>query len=258
MQEVMMNYHRVSGGFPYMGLFFVSLLFLFIAYKDRRELWVYPNLLILLILFNPVLKTILNRYFLTGGTFGVSWRIWWIIPIPFLIALMFTKGLDYVKGKEKIFVTILICLTIVVSGRFIFNSDNFSRTQNAFQLPSEVIEVSRIIDEDLALREPDMQNVVAVRDVAWRIRLYNPEIRMYYGRHPNRRARNSEMISEIINSSIPDFQELNSLLEESKVTHLVIFRNQVYAQPEYQKTPEKLGYELIGITGHYRVYRTDF
>jgi hypothetical protein len=259
MREVFELYHRVSGGYPYMGLFLMSLLFLYIVFKKERELWFYPNVLVLLVLFNPFLMTFLNRYFLTGGI-GTFWRIWWIIPVPFLIALMLTKILDYVKGKEKVIVTVLICIVIGMSGRFIFNYDNFYRTQNQFQIPNEIIHVSQFIMHDSAERGITEHNVVAVYDVAWRLRMYEPEIRMLFGRSPagSRSGINSVEIAGIINSEWPDFEHVDSLLREDNVSYIVVDRQRLYTMPEYLARPDGLGYELIGYTHHYRVYRTNF
>ena len=256
MQEIVLSFHRLAGGYPYMGLFFLSLLFVYIVFRKQRELWFYPNVLILLVLFNPIIIPILNQYFLIGG---VSWRIWWIIPVPFLIAIMFTKTLDYLIGREKIFATILICVTIILAGNFIFNSTNFSRTQNRFQLPDEIIYINRLISHDSVERGVVEQNVVAVSDVAWRLRLYNPEIRMLYGRGVDFRTSEFEAeIFEIINSHEPDFEQMDSLLEKAGVSYIVVSRHGIYVLPENLTSPKELGYELIGFTEHYRVYRTNY
>ena len=258
MQEILISYHRFAGGFSYMGLFFLSLLFLFIVFRKQRELWFYPNVIILLVIFNPVIIPILNRYFLVGGG-GVTWRIWWIIPIPFLIAAMFTKTLDYVKEKEKIIVAVLMCVIIVLSGNYIFNSVNFRQTQNAFQMPAEVIQVSRMISQDSLEQGIEEENVVAVFDVAWRLRLYNPEIRMLFGRRPDTRTGLHALeIFEIINSDRPDFEYADSLFREDNVSYIVVNRHGLYAMPEYMVQPSDLGYVLVGVTDNYRIYRTDF
>ena len=205
-----------------------------------------------------MLMSILGRYFLTGGTIGTAWRIWWIIPIPFLIAMMFTEFLDFVRGKEKIFMVTLICLTIVMSGRFIFNEHNFTRTENVFQMPNDIIEISKMISEDSVSHDEIEQNVVAVYSVAWRLRMYNPEIMMHYGRRHSGIRINSELIFYAINSHIYDFEVTNYLLKEAGVSHLVIYEWQIYSLTEYAITPKQLGYDLIGYTQYYRVYRTNF
>ena len=256
MAEVIQQYHRVAGGYPYFGLLFASLLFLFIIFKKERELWFYPNLFILFILFNPVIKSFLNRYFLIGG---VSWRIWWIIPIPFLIAFTFTKILDYVKGREKIALGMLLVGTIIVSGSFVFNSDNFCRTQNRFQIPDEVRHVSWMINYDSKEQGIEHENVVAVYDVSWRLRMYNPEIRMLYGRGVDfRTSPYEEEIRAIINSERPDFEYVDLLLRKAQVYYIVVDRQSIYALPEYMIRPEEMGYKLIGFTESFRVYRTNF
>lgn len=256
MQEIFEFYRRVAGGFPYMGLFFLSLIFSYVVFRKKRELWVYPNLLVLLLLFNPFIKGILNRYFLEGD---VSWRMWWIIPIPFLISVMFTKTLDFVKGKERVFLSIIICLTIVVSGRFVFNSNNFTWAQNSFHLPHDIIEISRIIMDDSLEQGIVEHNVVAVTDVAWRLRMYNPEIQMLYGRHPTSFVGvHSVEIHQIINSEQPDFERADSLFREDGVLYIVLNRQNLYALPEYFVHPDELGYEMLGFTENYKIYRTDF
>lgn len=254
MQETIMWYRAVSGGFPYMGLFFVSLIFTYIIFEKKRELWFYPNVLMLFIIFNPFAKDVLNSHFIDG----TAWRMWWIIPVPFLIAMMFTKVLDYVKGKEKIFLSILICLTIMVSGRFIFNSNNFSLAQNSFRIPQDIIEVSEIIMEDSREHEIKEHNVATVWSVAWRLRMYNPEIKMLYGRRLEPRSGlHSEEIMEIMNSDMPDFYVADTLFREANVSYIVVIREAIYYLPYNWARPEEMGYELIGETEYYLVYRTN-
>ena len=260
MQETFWMFYHVAGGYSYMGLFFLSLLFIFIIFRKERELWFYPNLLILLVLFNPIIIPILNRYFLTGGWIGgTTWRIWWIIPVPFLIAVTFTKVLDFVKGKEKIFVTIMLCIAIILSGNFVFNSDNFRRTENIFQLPSEVIDVSKMIRYDSEEQGITEHNVASVRAVSRRLRLYDPEIQMLFGRRSSHSNRpHAEEVASILNRERPNFEQLDSLLREGNVSYIVVNRQSLYELAEYQVRPEDLNYERIGSTERYVVYRTNF
>ena len=260
MSELLRLFYYVIGGYPYMGLFFLSLLFVFIMFKAERELLFYPNVLILFVILNPVIIPLLNRYFLTGGPMGgTSWRIWWLIPIPFLIAVMFTKTLDFVKGKEKIAVTIMMCIVIALSGHYVFGSGNFRRTDNPYQLRMDVIEVSRMISHDIAEQGMEEHSVVAVNTVAWSIRLYNPEVKMLYGRVSYRsRSTHAVDIYLILNDEEPNLRQADPLLREENVSHIVVNRGTIEELPGFLLQPEELGYVRIGSTERYLVYRTNF
>ena len=253
MQEVLIMLNKYSGGYPYMGLFFASLIFFFVACKKEREYWFYPNLVVLLVILNPFVMYFLTRYLLVGGALGVFWRTWWIIPIPVMIAIMFTKVLDFVKGRGKVVVTVLLCLTIALSGQFIFIRDNFYRTQNMYQLPNEILWISGIIEEDLGEQDPEENRVVAVYEIAWRLRLYNPEIRMQFGRTP--RSDTGREISSNINDATPDFEAIEMLLRDLNVSYLVIDNLRLESLGYYNPSPEDVGYILIGDTGYYSVFR---
>ena len=255
MQEVFSMLNKYSGGYPYMWLFFASLIFFYVVFKKEREFWLYPNLLILVVILNPFIMYFLTRYLLVGGALGVFWRTWWIIPIPIMIAIMFTKLLDLVKGKGKIVLGVLLCLTIALSGQFIFIRDNFYRTQNMYQLPNEILWISEIIESDLGGQDPAQNRVVAVYEIAWRLRLYNPDIRMQFGRTP--RSDVGREIFDNINVPAPDFKVIDLLLQDLQVSYFVIDNLRLDSLEYPSLSPEDVGYILLGDTGYYSVFRVN-
>lgn len=255
MREVIDMFIKYAGGHAYMWVFFACLVFMFIVFKKDREYWSYPNLVILLVIFNPIIMYFLTSRFLVGGALGVFWRTWWIIPIPIIMAITFTKLLDYVKGKQKALVAVVLCGVIILSGQFIFNRDNFHRTQNIYQLPNEILYISELVERDLGGGNPSENKVVAVYEVAWRLRLYNPEIKMLFGRRANNSI--TREISSNINGRVPDFKSLDLVLQDLDVSYLVIDNIRIEALGYHDSRPEDVGYILIGDTGSYSIFRVN-
>lgn len=256
MGEIINIFHAVSGGYSYMALLFISLLFLYVRVPDKRVILVYPNVVFIAIFFNPILKIIIEKYFLGGG---VYWRLWWLIPVNFIISVVCVYTEDLLKKRvEKVIGLTAMCLIIILSGRLVFNEMTFVRSENRFKLPNEILEVSTILEDDLQGKQPEEHKIVATYEVAWRIRMYNPELYLTFGRYPTlSQCLHATDIYELVNAENVSFENLHSLLEINDVQYLILENRQVNVSSEEGVGPEKLGYVEIGRTETYCVFRTN-
>lgn len=257
MKEIIELYHAVGGGYSYLGLLLIGLLFLYLKKPDQRELLIYPNLIFMAIFFNPLFKNIIETYFLGKGVF---WRLWWLIPINGIIALMCIFTLDLIKKKyEKVIVFMAACLIIVMSGKPVFNDGNFVRTENKFKMPNEILEIGNAIELDQNEKTAEENIIVAPYDVAWTIRMYNPGLYMLYGRNPElSEGLYTEKLYGLVNGETIDLEALHSLLKINNVKYVVLKNKQVDLLQEEHMDPKHFEYEEIGHTDNYSVYRTNF
>ncbi len=101
--------------------------------------------------------------------------------------------------------------------------------------------------------------IVAPYDVAWTIRMYHPGLYMLYGRNPElSEGVNTEQIYAAVNGEAIDLETLHSLLKRNQVAYIVLKNKQVALLREKNLDPGHVGYEEIGHTENYFVYRTNF
>ena len=143
------SYKRVAENGLYISLFIFALLYLFIHLREKNKsiktfLEIYP-IVILLIIWNPLFTKILINFI--GET--VYWRVYWLLPIGFLLAYVFTRMIFKLEERyQKALASLAIFIIIFMSGEFIYTSKWFKKVDNYFKVPDHVLEMIFIISED--------------------------------------------------------------------------------------------------------------
>lgn len=244
------NYQLYNTGGMYMALFFCGLLFLFI-YKKKEEpviLFLYPSILLFLIIFNPVTAKVLTK-FMSGEE--VYWRSFWLLPIPFVLAYVPVKLTEQQSERRMKLMVLTACTVIIImSGRFVYTKENYSKIDNPYKIPTEVIQVCDIIEEDI--KEHHTKNLTPRVIVPWEmvmtVRQYDANIEMLYGRWggPVQALRD-----EMYNGS-PDIEKVVDYARVYSCEYIV-FNVTVNYNPE--QNPLSYGLELAGSTETYRIFR---
>lgn len=241
------QYH-LSG--MYFLLFLVALLLLFFMKdeKEGRRLFLIPSLLTLLIIYNPLIAHILMDYILGED---VYWRMFWILPMIFTVAFVFSKLVaERKKTWKKILVFCVAAGMIISSGKFVYRQEVFVKAENLYKVPDETIEIVDMI------RSGGMENpkVAAPIGLSTTIRQYDGSIRLFYGRNA--------VISEKLNWRIRSiYQQINGMkklkakkfakrVQRNKIDYVIFFRD-----TKRLKRLKKNGFEEIGHTQQYVLYQ---
>lgn len=149
-------FSRFVGTGVYVGLFFVAILYIidFLDKKDNKEsrikvvLGVYC-IIILILNICPFFAKFITEVLGEADTY---WRVYWLLPIGIDIAFMFTD-LIFRKEKitDKIVMTILMIIIIVMSGTYMYNSDDvekFEKVNNYYKVPDNVLDIIFHISND--------------------------------------------------------------------------------------------------------------
>ncbi|MEG1474068.1 MAG: hypothetical protein RSC25_08110 [Christensenella sp.] len=174
---VQQTFTAFNGTGMYMALFFVALIYIYmIGDKEIKALFFYPAIFILVVMvFNPIFVMVVDK---AGISADIFWRVYWILPVTFILAYAATCVIDKNHAKiTKVVVTILVIAAIVISGRFIFTSENFKMSNNLYKLPKETVAVGEILKKELS-----GEKVLLPPEMAVNMRLYDASIRMTYGR----------------------------------------------------------------------------
>ena len=159
--------------------FFIACIYLLLSEKEGEEralyYLVYPSLILLLILFNPVFIHLLYKFI---GVEERIVRIYWPLPMDFVTAYAFVRLLFSLKSTKKKLVALLSAafLLLSISG-FTHSGESYGRAVNAQKMPKGAKEVCDAIYE-LNLHEPS--DVILTPDLFFWVRQYNTSIRVPY------------------------------------------------------------------------------
>ena len=148
-----------------------SYLYLFVHCKNTRRKLLYPLLLIVLCLLNPVFyKFIFSK--------GRYWRFFWTLPNVIVIAYVITEFIRKSKRKwEKASVLIAFVLLIVVKGTNVYKHGIFIKTQNEYKISQDTKNVC-----DMILSDSDNPKCVMPQELYCETRQYSGHIMQLYGR----------------------------------------------------------------------------
>ena len=175
-------FEKFAGDGRYVLLYLITLIISVIYIKDKtnKSLLVNYTLIIILIVFNPIIANILDK-FLSGG---VYWRTFWCIPIGITIAYIFTEVLFNSKVKYKKIIIIICFIGIIIfSGEFVYQNDAFSKVDNWYKLPDEEVEIIYAILENSDKDKTPL--VFAPPEINAHIRQITSTIRINYIRNPS-------------------------------------------------------------------------
>lgn len=230
-----------SNGY-YWTLLICAVAFVLMNHKQKSVFFVVCYMVICgLLVFNPLVALALSKF----GMDGVYWRIYWIYPIGFVIAYMFTKIVSYINVKFiKVMIVALSIFVITKCGRFTYNSWNFQVAENSYKISKSVIEVSDYIEPGNA--------VLAPLDLLCWLRTYNADIYFPIGRQEIFFTTYSErhhIVELLSNDEVLDVYKVAEFATKNGCRY-VVYRK--YKQVEGNW--EDFGYSFVGQTPSYYIY----
>lgn len=211
--------------------------------KENIHLAYFVIIVLVLILFPP-LAFIFGQYFIGSD---VYWRVFWLIPSGIIIAMVFTKLIENSRYYKKFIFLICMILVLMLGGKNIFNSDNFTKSTNLYKLPQEVIEIC-----DMVVKEGDEVKMVVPETIVSYIRQYNPDIKMLYGRNLGKdvqRGKKFKVLTQL-NSVEPNTKYIAKYAKKQGC-NFIVFQNSSMGIEKI----EEYGYELYGNTMNYTIFK---
>lgn len=169
-------FSKAIGDGQYFGMFLIAVAYIILALKKEdyaREKLIFGvySIIVLIMNFNPVFANLSVK--ILGNT--VYWRVFWLLPIGFVLAFAFTDFLFKLPGKvKKILGFALIVGIIAFSGTYVYDDENYSVINNYYKVPDTMLEMILAISEDneetkIAVGPPDFE--VYARQVDGNIQL---------------------------------------------------------------------------------------
>lgn len=241
------SYHNFNMTGSYFSLFFIAVLFIYMnKRKEERELFVYPTLTCLAIIIMPITAKVIERCI---GS-DVYWRVWWLFPIMVVLSYTGVKIVMNQKNRREQWVVLVsLCVIIMVSGKSIYSSETMKRPDNIFKLPNDVMGISALIKED---SEDEEVRIIISNELVEYIRLYNPRIKLLYGREQLRGNEGSELqniVYEQMSSLEPDMEILAACAREGECRYIVLLSS----VGDINELADR-GFDVLGNAGAYTVY----
>lgn len=232
---------KYNGSGMLLNWFLVAWLYLFVCekIKPKRILLVYAPALILLVFFNPLFYKISSS--LTEE--AIYFRILWLLPITVVLGYAMVHIFYSLKGKKRVGFGIVALVIILCSGKLVYTNPLFSRAENSYHVPQEVVEICD------AIRVEGREVMAAFpEEFMLYVRQYSPYVCMPYGR-------------EVYMGSVSDFFFLMRQ-EEIEVEELAEFAKKYECHYLILSEEKKLigdmadyRYEVFDKVGKYVVYR---
>lgn len=200
----------------------------------------------------PVTAWIIMYYCI--GT-GAYWRMFWLFPMVFIIAVVLAECLGKIRKKWKQILSAgTVVLLLVWAGNFMYTSEMYQKAPNAYKLPEETFLVCDRLEEH-AQGNP-VRVVVPNRLVPY-IRQYKGDIIMPYGRQVvywQQSYQTEEALALYYEMNSPDktADSLSGLAEENLCNYLVLDK----ADPRNENM-KNTSYEAVADAGAYVIYYND-
>lgn len=155
--------------------FLVCLVYLFFQEKDKgkRVLFLYVPAILFVLFFNPLFIRVV--YGVVGEE--IYYRILWLMPVTIVIAYTIVKLYGRLKGAKAYGFLGVSLLLVVISGSCIYRNPAFTKAENLYHVPQEVVDICDAI-------KVDGREVMAVfpAELITFVRQYSPMVCMPYGR----------------------------------------------------------------------------
>lgn len=244
MKEILTTFQNYCGSGFYPLLFGAALLYLLITEKDKKVRMVLldTSLVIAVLFFLPFFKWFMDL--LDEGTY---YRILWLLPMTAVIAYAGVK----LAGRHYRIGFAALALVLVLSGKYVYQSQHISKAQNRYHIPNVVV---AICNEMMPAEDEERVWAVFPEELIYFVRQYTSEVQMPYGREMLEAQWewnwDTHPIYKIMRESTIDVEALAPLLTEYNVQYLVLNRS-----VPVTKDPEECGLVKLATIEAYDLYR---
>lgn len=199
-------------------IYVAALIFLLVKEKrkERRLLFVYLPLCILVLFFIPLFAGFFSKY----SDPNTYFRILMLLPMAFTIAYALASIIEKLDGKLKIFVIIASLVVLMVSGKLVYRDVNYSKAENIYHVPEVVVDIcdSIVIPGREVLAAFPSEMITFVRQ-------YSPYVCMPYGRDDmmyEDEAGYADGFRDAVDSSEPVAEVLGQYANEAGCHYVII------------------------------------
>ena len=183
-----------NGMNAYLVYYVASLLFVGLK-GDRkvREIFLPSGIMLLLTVYNPFFPILIDRFFDINKEY---YRFFWLTPITILVPYGGVSVLEMEEGKKKMAAAFALTVILIFTGDYIYKN-GYTKAENPYKVPNEVIEVSRMLHQ---VSEVETPKAMMEYDFNMMMRQYDPSILLAVGREDYINGVTYEITEEQMNS----------------------------------------------------------
>lgn len=233
-------------------LIVMLLILLWPGNKRLKQFLLYPTLVILIFINNPLSIYYIVDKGLMAYTRYV--RLYWLLPISFVLAFLCVKVVKKARKWRRIAVALICSGIIIYTGSYMFTEESFSKMTNLYKIPDDVIEICDFIEEDIKVTDSKLEEsrIVVPAKYSSYIYQYNGNIKILYGRYSGHLPYYSiaESMRHLMEAPKLDVKAICEGAHESECDYIVVDAN----KPKKGKFI-KYDYEKLIETEDYVIYK---
>ena len=221
--------------------FLVAWIYLLICEKkkENRILFVYAPALLLVFFFNPLFYKVFSG--LTEE--AIYFRFLWLLPVTVVLGYTVVRLYNTLQGRKKIGFVVIAMVLIAVSGKLVYTNPLFSKAENPYHVPQEVVEICDSI-------KVEGREVMAAfpEEFILYVRQYSPLVCMPYGREVYMGEYNE--LHTLMRQEEIVVEELAALAKQYSCHYVILSEDKILEgdMADYE-------YEVFGQVGEYIIYR---
>ena len=233
-------------------LIVMLLLMLLSGNKRLKQFLLYPSLVVLIFINNP-----LSIYYIVDKdlmAYNRYVRLYWLLPIAFVLAFLCVKVVTKAKKWRRIAVALICAGIIIYTGNYMFTEESYTKMTNLYKIPDDVIEICDFIEEDIVFNNQKIEEtrIVVSPSYSSYIHQYNGKLKTLYGRNNPSHIyyEISWEMMQLMNGAELEVEVICADAHESDCKYIVVDAN----KPKNGKFI-KYGYEKLIETEDYIIYR---
>jgi len=229
--------------------------------RREKQIFIPSAILLIFTVYNPLFPIFLDKIFDVNSEY---YRFFWIAPVIILVPYISVKLIMSMDTLySKIILAIAVIVIYVLSGNFLYKN-GYSRAENIYKMPNELIEISQIIHED---SEQVYPKVFLEYEYNMQMRQYDPKMRLTIDREDYLYAVSTPYTEDMLNDSeFPQYKLLAFLIRDQKVSEEDFLNAVEETKTGYivldSRNPKidflkEAGYSLVKDTGLHSIYKTN-
>lgn len=239
--EIIKNtFQEFIGQGMYILLFLIALLYIYVKEdnKKNKAFLLYGSIIILFITLNPIFNKVVGKIF----TSSVYWRVFWMLPFGITIAYAGVKFINTEKEKYKQIVAMIgLILIVIVSGKLVYNEENYFKLGNLYKLPDEDVLVTQLIGAD----DEEYKKVIAPESLVAHMRQVDASMDLAYRRDPQ--GNGNPTLTALMSGNVEE------LIKNAKIKNCnyIVFRKETVLNGNM----EDYNFEKFDETDNYIIYK---
>lgn len=237
------NFIEYKGTGTYFNIYLIAILYLFLKEKDKkiRALTIYFPAIVFVMIMNPLFNKLVGSILKTE----TYWRTFWMLPIGITIAYACVKFIAELESRNKqIAISIFLIIIIMMSGKYVFTTQNYLPVGNLYKLPDEEVHVIQLIAAD----DEEYKKILPSYYVVPFIRQIDSSILVAYSRSVS--GYSPDSLAVLVGRGEVD--KIAKKAEETNSNYIIM----------HKETPvigkfEDYGYNVFEKTESYTIYKKD-